>query len=119
VEHKNLPGSTLLSTMKNFLLISLFAFSSVALQAQIQGPLSGSSFTTVAIPGSDKTWTNLSNAAASDDAYSMFGNITGGVGSYTNYLVATNFGFTIPLSSTITGIIVEVESSDPNFCNYT
>lgn len=116
VRNKTLPGSTLSTIMKNFLLTYLFIFSAIVLQAQNQGPLSGSSFTTVVIPGSNRTWTNPGNATTSDDIYSTFGNITGGVGSYTDYLVATNFGFSIPLSATITGIVVEVERSDPNFC---
>lgn len=101
--------------MKNFLFISLFIFPAIVLQAQIQGPLSGSLFTTVVIPGSNQTWTNPSNASTSDNVYSTFGNITGGVSSYTDYLSATNFGFSIPSGVTITGIIVEVERSDPNF----
>lgn len=115
VRNKTLPGSTLSTIMKNFLLTYLFIFSAIVLQAQIQGPLSGSSFTTVVIPGSNRTWTNPGNATTSDDIYSTFGNIIGGVGSFTDYLVATNFGFSIPSGVTITGIIVEVERSDLNF----
>lgn len=80
-----------------------------------QGPLSGSSFTTVAIPGSSRTWSNTGNASPSDNNYTSFGNLPASTsGSYTDYLVVTNFGFTIPSGVTITGIVAEVERSDPN-----
>jgi len=76
------------------------------------GPLAPSTVTTVAIPGSSATWSNTNNASVSDDAYTSTGNIAGGAGSYTDYLVATNFGFNIPGGATITGIEVTVERSD-------
>ena len=101
--------------MKNFILLFLLALPAFDLQAQeVEGPLSGSSYTTIVIPGSERTWVNPGNASASDNVYSTFGNITGGAGSYTDYLVATNFGFTISTAAIVTGIIVEMERSDPN-----
>jgi len=52
-------------------------------------------------------WTNPDNAKASDDHYAYFyvgsGSIT------TNYLKATNFGFSIPAGATVDGIKVEIE----------
>jgi hypothetical protein len=53
-------------------------------------------------------WRNPGNAAASDDLYAdtslaYLGPVQ------TNYLKATNFGFTIPAGMTITGIKVEIE----------
>ena len=76
------------------------------------GPFGPSSVTTVAIPGSSVTWSNPTNASLSDDVYTGTGDITGGAGSYTDYLVATNFGFSIPGGVSITGIEVTVERSD-------
>ena len=96
-------------------LFCTFVFQIYSTQAQIQGPLSGGSFTISVIPGSNKTWNNPGNVSSSNDTYTDFGNLTGGVGTYTDYLVVTNFGFSIPNNVTITGIIVEAERSDPNF----
>ncbi len=98
--------------MKKLLLVSALVIS-FNLFAQ-DGPLSPATFTTVAIPGSSATWSNTANAAISDDAYASTGNIPGGIGSYTDYLVATNFGFNIPGGATITGIEVRIERADPN-----
>lgn len=99
--------------MKNVLLFFATAFLASVLSAQ-EGPLSGSSFTTVSIPGADQTWNNPGNASAGDAVYSDFANLTDSIGAHTNYLVVTNFGFNIPLSATILGIVVEVLRSDPD-----
>ncbi|MBC7856903.1 MAG: hypothetical protein IAF94_26025 [Pirellulaceae bacterium] len=55
------------------------------------------------------SWTNTGNAAASDNSYS-----TNNVGPtfQTNYLKATNFGFSIPAGATIDGIVVEIERKE-------
>jgi len=53
-------------------------------------------------------WTNPGNSAATDNAY---GTVT--TRGFTRYLSATNFNFSIPLTSTINGIQVEVERSTP------
>lgn len=55
--------------------------------------------------GSDNDWTNPGNASASDNSYATIV-INLGV---TNYLKATDFGFTIPENATINGIEVSVE----------
>lgn len=95
--------------------IVLFAIVfSIQCFAQIDGPNSGATFTITAIPGSSNTWSNISNAGSSNNTYASFGNITGSVGRYTDYLVATNFGFNLPPGATITGIQAEVERADPN-----
>ncbi len=52
------------------------------------------------------TWSNVDNAKVSDDSRSTW---TGGAGSTTHYLKATNFGFSIPGGATINGIKVEIE----------
>ncbi len=112
----NLLSSNLSTLMKNLIQLLLFALPAFDLQAQLyEGPLNGSSFTTIVIPGSNRTWVNPGTASASDNVYSTFGNITGASGSYTDYLVATNFGFTISTAAIVTGIVVEMERSDPNF----
>jgi len=76
------------------------------------GPFGPSTVTTVAIPGSSVTWSNAGNVSLSDDVYAGTGNIAGGAGSYSDYLVATNFGCNIPTGATITGIEVIAERSD-------
>lgn len=101
--------------MKKNLLFLVITFLAVNIQAQsVVGPQSGSNFTIVAIPGSNQTWINPGNISASDNTYATFGNLVGGAGAYTDYLVATGFGFSIPGGATISGIVVEVERSDPN-----
>lgn len=105
--------------MKAIILLGISAVLCTAVNAQYQGPRRGNNFVTAPISGSVSTWTNLNNASPSDDAYSSFGNLGDGagsysVGAYTDYLVAMDFGFTIPAGATITGILVEVEGSDPN-----
>ncbi len=97
--------------MKNVLYCAFLLVAQIT-NAQTQGPLSGGSFTTSVIPGSNKTWNSPSNGSPNDNVYTDFGNLTGGVGSFTDYLVASDFGFTIPASAIITGILVEVERAD-------
>ena len=100
--------------MKATIFICIFAILCTNANSQSQGPYSGTNFTTLSITGSSATWSNTSNAGSSDDNYTTFGDISGDKGSYTDYLVVTGFNFTIPSASTITGILVEVEESDPN-----
>jgi hypothetical protein len=101
------------STMKNLLFLCFAAIIATSASAQPAGPQSGNTFTIVAIPGSNQTWLNPGNVGASDNIYATFPIITGPVGSYTDYIVATNFGFNIPPTATIQGIVVQVEESDP------
>jgi hypothetical protein len=94
-------------------LLPIFALiASCNLFAQSVGPLSPSTVTTVAIPGSSATWSNTNNTSLSDDAYASTGDIAGGAGTFTDYLVATNFSLNIPVGATITGIEITVERSD-------
>lgn len=93
-----------------FLLIQIFHSISYS---QIAGPLTGNSVTIITIPGSSQTWQNPGNVSASDNIYSTFGSIAVRNG-YTDYLVVSNFGFTIPNGSEISGIVVEVERLDVN-----
>lgn len=84
------------------------------IKAQTAGPSGGSSFSTAPISGSNQSWQNTGNIGASDDQFATFGNLTGGAGSYTNYLTANDFHFNIPDNAVIDGIKVTVECSDPN-----
>lgn len=71
------------------------------------GPSSPGTLTNVAAGGTT-AWVNPGNAAASDDVYATW-TAPGGPGN-SDYLQATNFGFSIPNGATITGIKVEVEA---------
>ena len=54
-----------------------------------------------------ETWSDPTNAAASDDSYAT--NSRSGTSVQTHRLKATNFGFSIPTGATIEGIEVSVE----------
>lgn len=99
--------------MKTLILLGVGVLFQALVIAQSQGPRSGTSFNTDAIPGSTLSWNSPSNATTNDNTYSNFGDLPS-VGNYTDYLVATDFGFTIPTTATIAGILVEVECADPN-----
>jgi len=100
--------------MKNFVLSCICIVTSNLLIAQsTQGPLSATTIDVVPITGSNQSWSSLAGASPSDDSYAIFGNLTGGIGSFTDYLVSSDFGFSIPGGATITGILVEIETSDP------
>lgn len=58
--------------------------------------------------GALAAWDTPDNAKVSDDVYTTTFSTTSG-GSATDYLEATNFGFSIPAGATINGILVEVE----------
>jgi hypothetical protein len=99
--------------MKNQLLTSIgILFAAIAV-AQSQGPADGKSFANTSIAGSNKQWNVNDNLSASDNQYTDFGNLTSN-GSYTDYLVVSDFGFLVPAGATVTGIVAEVERSDPN-----
>jgi hypothetical protein len=100
--------------MKNLYLLSYLLVLTTGLIAQTDGPRNPGSYSNVAIPGSNRSWLLPENTVSSDNSYSNFFSISGGVGSYTDYLVVTNFGFNIPAGVFIKGIRVEVERSDPN-----
>lgn len=56
-----------------------------------------------------EAWANPGNAASSDDSYAA-ATLSNGAG-ISEYLLATNFGFSIPAGATINGITVTVELS--------
>jgi hypothetical protein len=103
--------------MKNksiFYFIFCILFSSRTLaQLPAEGPNSPSTVTVIPLPGSYATWSNATNVFASDNLYASYGTMPGAVQKFTDYLQATNFGFSINPLYTIAGILVEVERSDP------
>ncbi len=100
--------------MKSLFVFFLCLYVTANVSAQSAGPNSGGTFTTAPLAGSTVGWSNTGNTSASDDSYATMVGFTGITGVYTNYLVVTNFGFSIPIGVTITGIIVQIERADPN-----
>lgn len=98
--------------MKNFFTCVLLLLTT-QLFSQVQGPLRGAKFISQSFPGSSQSWNVPDNAGNSDNNYSDCSSLPN-VGNFTDYLVATDFGFSIPSGTIINGILVEVERSDPN-----
>lgn len=72
-----------------------------------QGPNSGGAFASVTgSPPGVVNWSNVSNAATSNDTYAT---VTTNDSETSNLLAATNFGFSVPADATIDGITVAVE----------
>jgi hypothetical protein len=63
--------------------------------------------TTKVLAGSSMNWSGAGNILSSDNVDASVAPGTGAV--YSNYLVAKNFGFSIPSGATIDGIIVKIE----------
>ncbi len=57
--------------------------------------------------GGSTVWSNPDNVKASNDTYATAS--LGTISSFSNYIKVTNFGFSIPTSATINGVVVEVE----------
>lgn len=77
-----------------------------------QGPNTAAGFSTTSLSGSSFSWSNASGAQLQDASYATAG-ISLGVFStaYSNYLVAKDFGFSIPSTANICEIVVEVDRS--------
>jgi hypothetical protein len=104
-----------MSTTKLIFISIIHILSPIDLYAVTSGPLSGSTFTNVALSGSSASWLNISNAGMSDDIYvSIPANGLSSNGQYTDYLQVTNFGFSIPSGYIINGISIEIERGDIN-----
>ena len=56
-------------------------------------------------------WSNPDNVKTSDNSYAQVGESINSLSTY--YLKTTNFGFNIPIGSTINGILIEVEKRAP------
>lgn len=90
--------------------ISIFAFLFLweyRLDAQSEGPLSGSSSSNTSLTGASENWSNTSNALSSNDSYASTSLSL--LDSYSNYLFISNFGFSLPTNAIIGGIEVEIE----------
>ena len=74
----------------------------------------GVTYTTASIAGSVGGWSGSANAISSNDVYAIPTANMPNNGDYTDYLKITNFQFTIPAGSVITGIAINVERSDAN-----
>jgi len=85
-----------------FLLLPLLLHFSSAINAQTVGPNNAGTGTNVAI-GSNTDWSNPGNITATGTPYAT---CTFANGTNTDYLQATNFGFSIPSTATILGIQV-------------
>ncbi len=111
--NKNLTkGQLVISRALCFLLISfLFSSTTFGLSSQTK---TGVTYATTAIAGSVGGWSGPSNAISSNDVYAVPSANMPNNGDYTDYLKITNFQFTIPAGSVITGIAVNVERSDAN-----
>ena len=103
--------------MKKVLLSIAIISVSIISNAQTQGPNSPAAATEsangcLACPGSD--WVNYTNAEANDNTNTTSGllahpNSGPGGAFFSRYLYVSNFGFTIPATATITGILTEVK----------
>jgi hypothetical protein len=87
----------------------LFISTRIFSQCNPSTPTSGNSFSFDPAVGT-LGWTGVNNADASDNSYATAGQLIGILSSVqTQYITATNFGFSIPASAMICGIKVEVE----------
>lgn len=73
------------------------------------GPASGGTFATSTNNSATGEWVTPGNASASDNSYATANLSSAPTSTY--YLVATNFSFAIPSTSTVIGIVAEVEKS--------
>jgi hypothetical protein len=100
--------------MKNLMLSCIGLLLLTVASAQIDGPRNGGTFSNAPSAGSSQNWLNAGNVATSNNVYANFANLPDVVGAHTDYIVATNFGFNIPTTATVAGVMVEIERSDPN-----
>ncbi|WP_205508785.1 hypothetical protein [Longitalea arenae] len=91
-------------------------FINVFTQAQCtaSGPNSPGASASTSFPGSDYSFSNPSNILTNDNNRSTASSILSLLSGQTDYLQATNFGFSIPTAAAICGIEVHVEKSATN-----
>lgn len=87
-----------------FTLLVVFIASKLKSQTQIGGSVS-----TTIISGSSTSWSNLSDAVNDDDTRASSSASLSTIGNYTDYIVVTNFGFSVPAANLIEGIQVNVD----------
>ncbi len=98
-----------LSQGLGLLVLSSLLFGATPVSAATSGPNSVGTGANVSYPGSNYSWSSVSNIQSSNNSRAT-STITNS-GQNTDYLQATNFGFNIPVGSTIDGIQVYVERS--------
>jgi len=89
-------------------LILFFNSFSFTVKSDSAGPNSPSTVTDDSGSGGDRAWSYPEYAKQSDDKHAEV-SAGAGVTSYSHYLKATDFGFSIPSDATIDGILVEIE----------
>lgn len=99
------------SAFRLILFFLLFSDLTFGLSSQTK---TGVTYTTASIAGSVGGWSGSANAISSNDVYAIPTANMPNNGDYTDYLKITNFQFTIPAGSVITGIAINVERSDAN-----
>jgi hypothetical protein len=99
--------------MKTTTILSLCLILPFAVSAQVTGPASGAQYSEMSF-GGQTSWSSTGNVASSDNSYTYTGNIPGGPGAYSEYLVITDFGFDLPDGVIVRGVQVDVERSDPS-----
>ena len=95
-------------------ILSLFLFYNPLVKGQCiaVGPINGSTTANNVSVGTI-AWTNSDNALVSDNIYSSASALV--LGNNTNYLVVQGFGFSIPVASSICGIVVEFQKNEIGF----
>jgi hypothetical protein len=97
--------------MKRVILLVLLELCVLICISQTQ-TRSGGTFSNVGIAGSKTTWQSMNNAASSNNAYATSKDDMDANSQYTDYLQATDFGFSIPTAAIINGIEVNIEYHD-------
>jgi hypothetical protein len=99
--------------IRTLILIQLTIIGAHTLQAQCSssGPLGPGSAASVSFGGSDFNFDNADNIFSSNNSRATSTGLVSLFNGETEYLQATNFGFSIPSAAIICGIVVEVEKS--------
>jgi hypothetical protein len=97
-----------------WILVSLLLFPGINFGQSQQGPSAPGSITVASLSGSVSSWSNQANVVSSDNVYANNTLNLPANGNYTNYLLVSNFGFSIPVGETINGIVVTIERNDLN-----
>lgn len=99
--------------IRTLILIQLTLIGAHTLQAQCtsSGPLGPGSAASVSFGGSDFNFNNATNVFSSDNSRATSTGLISLFNGETEYLQATDFGFSIPSAAIICGIVVEAEKS--------
>jgi hypothetical protein len=99
--------------IRTLILIQLTLIGAHTLQAQCasSGPLGPGAAASVSFGGSDFNFNSATNIFSSDNSRASSTGLVSLFNGETEYLQATNFGFSIPSAAIICGIVAEVEKS--------